>query len=112
MVRKPNIRMGAAARAVVAVGTLAAAAWSAADSGSDRFDRQVEAFNRQLHIREIVVDPSVPATPPRAPGAEGRAADTVLGEQAMVDTGSSQFNSYVAQLNEQLRIREQAPGQF
>lgn len=97
----------AVARIAFLVGLSALAGWALAEGGSDRlFDREVQTVNQRLQRQEITVDSAM--TPPgRAFGAAGRAADTVLAKGTFVDTGSRQFDSYVEQVNQQLRHRSE-----
>lgn len=92
---------------------IAATAWAAIAiaaplvvEGRD-FDREAQRIQLQLQSSEIVTETGSGPTSP-AIGMAGQSAErAALGDTA-ADSGSSWFNSYVDQVNRQLRLRSQA----
>lgn len=92
---------------------IAATAWAAIAAaapmvieGTD-FDREAQRIQLQLQSSEIVTETGSGPTVPTM-GMAGQSADRAARGDTAADSGSGWFNSYVDQVNRQLRLRAQA----
>lgn len=92
---------------IAALAAFGTAAPALADTASDQFNREVRSVNRSLQRADIVTETGAGPTQASA-GALGRKIEGWVGEAQAADSGSRWFDSYVAQVNQRLRIDRQA----
>jgi hypothetical protein len=91
----------------VAVALIGGNTWANADTGSDRFNREVRWAHLALQRGDIVTESGSGPSAAQG-GAAGRRIEAQYGQGPSLDSGSRWFNDYVDQVNAQLRLKENA----
>lgn len=94
--------------APIAVALMGASTLAGADTGSDRFDREVRRANLALQRADIVTEAGGGGATTAGGGAFGRRIEPQYGQEQVLDSGSRWFSDYVDQVNAQLRLMQQA----